>query len=66
MPLTDQTRTTELVVLPGVVATRFGGLSPVAAGAFPIIVLAALVTSESIVAVVLLTILRGDVVKPQP
>lgn len=66
VPLTDQTRTTGLVVLPGAfVGAVFGGLSPVAAGAFQIVVLAALVASGSIVAVVLLMILRGDVVRPR-
>lgn len=65
VPLTDQTRTTGLVVLPGAfVGAVFGGLSPVAAGAFQIVVLAALVASGSLAAVVLLMILRGDLVRP--
>ncbi|ROS30099.1 putative ABC transport system permease protein [Rathayibacter sp. PhB127] len=67
VPLTDQTRTTGLVVLPGAfIGAVFGGLSPVAAGVFQIVVLAGLIASGSIVAVVLLTILRGDVVRPRP
>lgn len=67
VPLTDQTRTTGLVVLSGAfVGAVFGGLSPLAAGVFQIVVLAALVASGSMVAVVLLMILRGDVVKPLP
>jgi putative ABC transport system permease protein len=67
VPLTDQTRTTGLVVLPGAfIGAVFGGLSPVAAGVFQIVVLAGLIASGSIVAVVLLTILRGAVARPQP
>ncbi|PPF31923.1 hypothetical protein C5C94_07420 [Rathayibacter sp. AY1C3] len=67
VPLTDQTRTTGLVVLPGAfIGAVFGGLSPVAAGVFQIVVLAGLIASGSIVAVVLLTILRGAVAKPRP
>lgn len=66
VPLTDQTRTTGLVVLPGAfVGAVFGGLSPVAAGVFQITVLGALVSSGSLVAVLLLMILRGVVAKPQ-
>jgi putative ABC transport system permease protein len=61
VPLTDQTRTTGLVVLPGAfVGAVFGGLSPWDAGVFQITVLAALVCSGSITAVVLLLILGGE------
>lgn len=65
VPLTDQTRTTGLVVLPGAfVGAVFGGLSPLSAGVFQITVLAALVMSGSIVAVVLLLLLGRTVSKP--
>lgn len=65
VPLTDQTRTTGLVVLPGAfVGAVFGGLSPLDAGAFQITVLAALVASGSLVAVVLLAVLGGRAVRP--
>lgn len=65
LPLTDQTRTTGLVVLPGAfVGAIFGGLSPLDAGIFQITVLAALVASGAIVAVLLLLLLGGRVSKP--
>ncbi|NQX29978.1 ABC transporter permease [Microbacteriaceae bacterium VKM Ac-2854] len=65
IPLTDQTRTTGLVVLPGAfVGAVFGGLSPVEAGVFQITILAGLVASGSIVAVLMMVILGARVSKP--
>lgn len=51
-PSIDQTKTTGLVALPGAfVGAIFGGLSPLDAGRFQIVVLAAIMVSASIVAV---------------
>ncbi len=52
IPSTDQTKTTGLVTLPGAfVGAIFGGLSPVQAGMFQIVVLAAIMTAGSLTAV---------------
>jgi putative ABC transport system permease protein len=54
IPSTDQTRTTGLVTLPGAfVGAIFGGVSPLEAGRFQIVVLASLMAAGSIAAVVL-------------
>lgn len=54
IPSTDQTRTTGLVTLPGAfVGAIFGGLSPLEAGRFQIVVLASLMAAGSLAAVVL-------------
>lgn len=61
IPSIDQTRTTGLVVLPGAfVGAIFGGLSPVEAGRFQIIVLAAIMAAGSVTAV-LVAIWEGAV-----
>ncbi|WP_066516420.1 ABC transporter permease [Curtobacterium ammoniigenes] len=53
VPTTDQTRTTGLVTLPGAfVGAVFGGVSPVEAGRFQIVVLAAIIGAGAIVATV--------------
>lgn len=54
MPTTDQTRTTGLVTLPGAfVGAVFGGVSPLEAGRFQIVVLASIITCGVIVALLL-------------
>ncbi|WP_068164219.1 ABC transporter permease [Rhodococcus phenolicus] len=53
IPATDQTRTTGLVTLPGAfVGAIFGGLPPLEAGRFQIVVLAAIMAAASITSVV--------------
>lgn len=53
VPTTDQTRTTGLVTLPGAfVGAIFGGLSPLEAGRFQIVVLAALMAAAAVTAAV--------------
>lgn len=54
VPTTDQTRTTGLVTLPGAfVGAIFGGVSPIDAGRFQIVVLAAIIAAGAIVATTL-------------
>ena len=54
IPSTDQTRTTGLVTLPGAfVGAIFGGLSPVEAGRFQVVVLAAIMATASITSVLM-------------
>lgn len=54
MPTTDQTRTTGLVTLPGAfVGAVFGGVSPLEAGRFQIVVLASIISCGVIVALLL-------------
>ena len=54
VPSTDQTRTTGLVTLPGAfVGAIFGGISPIEAGRFQIVVLAAIIAAGAIVATTL-------------
>lgn len=56
IPSIDQTKTTGLVVLPGAfVGAIFGGLSPLDAGRFQIIVLAAIMAAGAITATVMVT-----------
>lgn len=58
IPSTDQTRTTGLVTLPGAfVGAIFGGVSPVEAGRFQIIVLAGIVATGAITATLMLHVL---------
>ena len=53
IPATDQTKTTGLVTLPGAfVGAIFGGLSPLEAGRFQIVVLASIMAAAAITAVV--------------
>lgn len=65
VPAIDQTRTTGLVVLPGAfVGAIFGGVSPLEAGRFQIVVLAAIMAAGALTAV-LIVLWRGAVtVKP--
>jgi len=65
IPVTDQTRTTGLVTLPGAfVGAIFGGVSPLAAGAFQITVLASVMSAGSITAVILIRALAPVRVRP--
>jgi putative ABC transport system permease protein len=58
IPSTDQTKTTGLVALPGAfVGAIFGGLSPLEAGRFQIVVLASIMAAGSITAVILVGVL---------
>ena len=61
IPSIDQTKTTGLVVLPGAfVGAIFGGISPLEAGRFQIVVLAAIMAAGSVTAV-LIALWMGDV-----
>ena len=65
LPLTDQARTTGIVVLPGAfIGAIFGGLSPVEAGLFQITVLAGLIAAGSIVVLTLLIGMTATVSRP--
>ena len=65
VPTTDQTRTTGLVTLPGAfVGAVFGGVSPLDAGRFQIVVLAAIIGCGSIVAVAITAWLAPVRVRP--
>ena len=67
VPSIDQTRTTGLVVLPGAfVGAIFGGISPLEAGRFQIVVLATIMAAGSLTAALVATWM-GDVrTKPRP
>ncbi len=65
IPSVDQTKTTGLVTLPGAfVGAIFGGVSPLEAGMFQIVVLAAIMATGSITAVVIVSWLAPVKVKP--
>ncbi|MBS1698163.1 MAG: ABC transporter permease [Actinobacteria bacterium] len=65
IPSIDQTKTTGLVVLPGAfVGAIFGGLSPLEAGRFQIVVLAAIMAAGAITAVLIATWLGPVRTKP--
>ena len=67
IPSTDQTKTTGLVTLPGAfVGAIFGGVSPLEAGRFQIVVLAGIMAAGAITAVVLVAGLAPVRVKPRP
>jgi putative ABC transport system permease protein len=67
IPSLDQTKTTGLVTLPGAfVGAIFGGLSPLEAGRFQVVVLAAIMAAGSITAVVLAIGLGRLRVRPVP
>jgi putative ABC transport system permease protein len=67
IPTTDQTKTTGLVTLPGAfVGAIFGGVSPLEAGRFQIVVLAAIMCAGAITAVILIGFLRTIRAKPAP
>ncbi|WP_070377464.1 ABC transporter permease [Rhodococcus sp. WMMA185] len=66
IPSTDQTKTTGLVTLPGAfVGAIFGGVSPLEAGRFQIVVLAAIMAAGSITAVVVVLGLAPVRTRPQ-
>jgi len=65
IPATDQTKTTGLVTLPGAfVGAIFGGVSPLEAGRFQIVVLAAIMAAGSVTAVILVRSLAPVRVRP--
>lgn len=65
IPATDQTKTTGLVTLPGAfVGAIFGGLSPLEAGRFQIVVLASIMAAGSITAVLIIGGLAPVRVRP--
>jgi putative ABC transport system permease protein len=65
IPSIDQTKTTGLVTLPGAfVGAIFGGLSPLEAGRFQIVVLASIIAAGSVTAVMLVHMLAP--VRRQP
>ncbi|SFR36804.1 ABC transporter permease [Microbacterium azadirachtae] len=65
IPSIDQTKTTGLVVLPGAfVGAIFGGLSPLEAGRFQIVVLAAIMAAGAVTAVLIATWLGPVRTKP--
>lgn len=66
IPSTDQTKTTGLVTLPGAfVGAIFGGVSPLEAGRFQIVVLASLMAAGSLAAVVLVRGLAPAALRPR-
>jgi putative ABC transport system permease protein len=65
IPSTDQTKTTGLVALPGAfVGAIFGGVSPLEAGRFQIVVLASIMAAGSITAVIVVKVLAPVQVRP--
>jgi putative ABC transport system permease protein len=65
IPTTDMTKTTGLVTLPGAfVGAIFGGVSPLAAGQFQIIVLASIMAAGSITAVIIIWVLAPIRIRP--
>jgi putative ABC transport system permease protein len=65
IPSTDQTKTTGLVTLPGAfVGAIFGGLSPVEAGRFQIVVLASIMAAGAVTAVALIGAIAPVRVRP--
>lgn len=65
IPTTDQTRTTGLVTLPGAfVGAIFGGVSPLEAGRFQIVVLAAIMAAGAITASILVSSLAPVQTRP--
>lgn len=67
IPSTDQTRTTGLVTLPGAfVGAIFGGISPLEAGRFQIVVLASIMAAGSITAVLVIRGMAPVKRRPQP
>jgi putative ABC transport system permease protein len=65
IPSTDQTKTTGLVTLPGAfVGAIFGGLSPLEAGRFQIVVLASIMAAGSLTALVIVSALAPVRTRP--
>lgn len=67
IPTTDQTKTTGLVTLPGAfVGAIFGGVSPLDAGRFQIIVLASIMAAGAITASLVAAFLAPVTSRPRP
>lgn len=67
IPSTDQTKTTGLVTLPGAfVGAIFGGVSPLEAGRFQLVVLASVMAAGSITATLMARFLAPVAVRPIP
>lgn len=67
IPTVDQTKTTGLVTLPGAfVGAIFGGLSPLEAGRFQLVVLASIMAAGSVTAILLISLLAPVRVRPAP
>lgn len=67
IPSIDQTKTTGLVVLPGAfVGAIFGGLSPLEAGQFQIVVLATIMAAGPLTAVLVALWMGATRTKPVP
>jgi putative ABC transport system permease protein len=67
IPSVDQTKTTGLVTLPGAfVGAIFGGVSPLEAGRFQVVVLAAIMAAGSVTAVIVTAWLAPVRTKPVP
>lgn len=67
IPTTDQTKTTGLVTLPGAfVGAIFGGVSPLEAGRFQIVVLAGIMAAGAITATMLVSALAPVTRRPTP
>lgn len=67
IPSTDQTKTTGLVTLPGAfVGAIFGGVPPLEAGRFQIVVLASIMATGAITAVTIIRALAPARVRPTP
>jgi len=67
IPSTDQTKTTGLVTLPGAfVGAIFGGVSPLEAGRFQIVVLAGIMAAGTVTAVLVALWLAPVRRKPVP
>jgi putative ABC transport system permease protein len=67
IPSTDQTRTTGLVTLPGAfVGAIFGGISPLEAGRFQIVVLASIMAAGSVTAAMVIRGLAPVRTRPAP
>jgi putative ABC transport system permease protein len=65
IPTIDQTRTTGIVTLPGAfVGAVFGGVSPIEAGRFQIVVLAAILAAGAVTAAILVEMLAPVATRP--
>jgi putative ABC transport system permease protein len=65
IPTTDQTKTTGLVTLPGAfVGAIFGGVSPLEAGRFQVVVLASIMCAGAVTSAGLVSMMRAIRVRP--
>ena len=65
IPTVDQTKTTGLVTLPGAfVGAIFGGVSPLEAGRFQLVVLAGIMAAGAVTAAILIAIRAPVRVRP--